>query len=216
MQDLTRLHHLRRLKQAGVVHAIQRPAFFGSLFATPAQTMDIFNGDAEGHPLQGMNMRAVKGEEEVIDFTVALCPWLSVLPDRVIERNTSIPDHGRLESSVMTYFDCFRPAAQLPIGVSWLSGLLARKFVVEESMTAAPLPQTHCSDVSVGSWYCVGPTGGPGQSLLAPVDVDRDRSDASRLSPAPTRVGALGRSIMSASSHGPGRQEGAAATGQLP
>jgi hypothetical protein len=71
----------------GLAHQIQSASSYTSIIATPDLLIEVFNCDADGHPMEGIWVRKLNAQGQINDLTVYLRPYpaVTVLRNRTKE-----------------------------------------------------------------------------------------------------------------------------------
>jgi hypothetical protein len=71
----------------GLAHEIQSASSYTSIIATPDLLVELFDCDADGHPMEGLWVQKVNPEGQIFDLTVYLRPYpaVTVLRNRTKE-----------------------------------------------------------------------------------------------------------------------------------
>jgi hypothetical protein len=71
-------------RAVGLAHQIQSASSYTSIIATPDLIIELFDCDADGHPMEGMWIQKINSEGQVSDLSVFMRPWpaVTVLHDR--------------------------------------------------------------------------------------------------------------------------------------
>jgi hypothetical protein len=59
----------------GLAHKIQSASSYTSIIATPELLVELFDCDADGHPMEGLWVQKVNAQGQIYDLTVYLRPW---------------------------------------------------------------------------------------------------------------------------------------------
>jgi hypothetical protein len=62
----------------GLAHEIQSASSYTSIIATPDLLVELFDCDADGHPMEGLWVQKVNAQGQIYDLTVYLRPYPAV------------------------------------------------------------------------------------------------------------------------------------------
>src|SRR5262249_479705 len=62
----------------GLAHEIQTASSYTSIVATPNLLVELFDCDADGHPMEGLGVRKLNNQGQIDDLTVYLRPYPAV------------------------------------------------------------------------------------------------------------------------------------------
>jgi len=70
-----------------LTHAVQSRSSYTSIIATPELVIELFNCDADGHPMEGLWVSKLNEQGQIYDLTVYLRPYPSVSVLRTKSKN---------------------------------------------------------------------------------------------------------------------------------
>jgi hypothetical protein len=70
-----------------LTHAVQSRSSYTSIIATPDMMIELFNCDADGHPMEGLWLSKLNAKGQIYDLTVYLRPYSSVSILRTKSKN---------------------------------------------------------------------------------------------------------------------------------